>query len=194
MRQCLLSVATTNHSSKLPRVLARQPRASLLPSAAVLAGVAFTLATAFAAESARDATSWHLIRSADPRGGVDAVAMMHTADTSKSDLGLAGLMLRCSADDLQIVVVSTTPFAPRAHPQIKLLAGKTETVFTATVIPPFSALLLPPEATSLASGAWQLVPELLVEIQDQPTVIRGAVPLAGLRSAVSTLRASCPIR
>ena len=31
-------------------MLARQPRASLLPSAAILAGVAFTLATGFAAE------------------------------------------------------------------------------------------------------------------------------------------------
>jgi hypothetical protein len=192
--QSLSSVATNNHSGTPSRVIARQPRASLVQSAAVLAGVAFTIATGFAAEPAREETSWHLVRSADPRGGVDAVAMTHTADMSKSDLGLAGLMLRCGGDDLQIVVVSTTPFAPRAHPQIKLLAGKTETVFTATVIPPFSALLLPPEATSLANGPWQLVPELLVEIQDQQTVIRGAIPLTGLQSAVSKLRASCPIR
>jgi hypothetical protein len=172
-----------------PPVLARR---LLLVAAAI--PLFILLAIAANAAETKSETGWHLIRTANPRGGADAVAMMHTADPSKSDIGLAGLMLRCSEKDLEIVIVATTPFAPRSHPRIILSAGKIETAFDATVVSPFSVLLLPPEATALIDGGWQLAPELLIEIDDQQAIIRGVVPLLGLKAAAAMLRTNCPIR
>jgi len=120
--------------------------------------------------------------------------MMHTADTTKSDLGLAGLMLRCSEHDLEVVVVTTIPFEPRAHPHLRLRAGSSDKTMDATVVAPFSALLLPKEAILLADGTWQAASELRIDIEDQPTAIKGAVPIGGLKSAMAILRANCPIR
>src|SRR5882757_2159539 len=42
---------------------------------------------------ARD--SWPLVRTPHPQGGPQAVAIMRTADTARSDPDLAGLMIRC---------------------------------------------------------------------------------------------------
>ena len=43
------------------------------------------------------------MRTRNPHGGADAVSIMHTADTSKSDLDLAGLMIRCREGGTEIV-------------------------------------------------------------------------------------------
>src|ERR1700678_1888794 len=40
--------------------------------------------------------SWPLIRTPHPRGGPDAVSIMRTADTARSDPELAGLMIQCA--------------------------------------------------------------------------------------------------
>jgi hypothetical protein len=163
----------------------------------IIAGVASVIAAASGtlnAETDKHDSPWQLIRSADPRGGADAVAVMHTADASKSDVGLAGMMLRCSAQDLEVVVVATMPFEPRARPHVSLRAGETQTAFDTTVVPPLSALLLPREATMLVDRAWRSSTELLIDIEDGSMVIKGVVSLVGLQSAVATLRANCPLR
>jgi hypothetical protein len=152
------------------------------------------VAAGFCAEMEQQESGWHLTRSADPRGGPEAIAMMHTADTTKSDLGLAGLMIRCGEHDLEVVVVTTMPFEPRVHPLLRLRAGTSDKSMDATVVAPFSALLLPKEATLLADGTWQSASELLIEIEGQPAAIKGVVPIAGLKSAMAMLRANCPIR
>src|SRR5271168_4825245 len=38
----------------------------------------------------RETGEWRLVRSPDPRGGPDAVSIMHTADVSRSDPDFAG--------------------------------------------------------------------------------------------------------
>jgi hypothetical protein len=51
------------------------------------------------AERARNPESmggWHLVRTRNPYGGADAISIMRTADASRSDLDLAGLMIRCA--------------------------------------------------------------------------------------------------
>jgi hypothetical protein len=49
-----------------------------------------------AAQGARPAATWRLVRASDPRGGPDAVSTMQTADAARSDIDLVGLTLRCS--------------------------------------------------------------------------------------------------
>jgi hypothetical protein len=137
---------------------------------------------------------WRLMRSRDPRGGADAVAIMRTADLMQSDLGFAGLMFRCGDRNIEVVVVTTEPFPPRAQPRVKILAGKDEVQFDAAVVPPFSALLLPPETAGLADGPWQSLPHLSIEIDHNDATIHGTVGLEGLGSALAALRANCSAR
>lgn len=139
-------------------------------------------------------TPWRLIRSRDPRGGADAVAIMRTADMTQSDLGLAGLMFRCGESNIEVVVVTTEPFSPRVQPRVKIVAGAREVQLEAKVVPPFSALLLPAEATVLADGPWQSLPRLSIEIDQAQNAIHGTVDLSGLGPALAMLRASCPSR
>ena len=64
----------------------------------------------------RSTGTWRLVRTPNPRGGPDAVSIMQTAEPMRSDLDLAGLMLRCAERDIEVVVVLLKPFPPRAHP------------------------------------------------------------------------------
>jgi hypothetical protein len=137
---------------------------------------------------------WRLLRTPDPRGGADAVAIMRTADMAQSDLGFAGLMLRCGQGTIETVIVTTEPFPPRAQPKVKIVAGASEVRFDAKVVPPFSALLLPAEAIQLADGPWQSLARLSVEIDDGQNTIHGTIALMGLGPALTTLRTSCPAR
>jgi hypothetical protein len=136
-------------------------------------------------------SGWRLVRTPNPAGGRDAVSIMQTADTAKSDLELAGLMLRCGESNTEVLVVLVRPIPPRAHPKITLnFSGKTAE-FTAAVVPPGAALLLPNEATALAAGAWQSAPELSVRVDDEQGAIRGIVSLSGLGAALRRLHANC---
>jgi hypothetical protein len=134
--------------------------------------------------------NWRLVRTPNPAGGADAVSIMQTADIAKSDLDLAGLMFRCGERNVETLVVLVRPFPPRAHPKVTAGAGGRSGQFTATVVPPGSALLLPPEASSLAAGPWQSSPELAVEVADE-NPIRGVIALAGLGPAYRMLVANC---
>ena len=63
------------------------------------------------------AGGWHFVRTRNPYGGVDAISIMHTADTSRSDLDLAGLMIRCSerGPEAVIVLIRTFPLLSLIH-------------------------------------------------------------------------------
>jgi hypothetical protein len=137
---------------------------------------------------------WRLVRTPGPPGEKDAVSLMHTVDTARSDLGLAGLMLRCAEHGADVLVVMVAPLPPRAQPQVTLRAGGEERRFPAKVTPPGAALLLPGEAQALLAGPWQAEPELAIEVLAEGTATRGAVPLAGLRTAMAGLTASCAAR
>jgi hypothetical protein len=136
---------------------------------------------------------WHLVRAPNPRGGPEAVAAMRTADLSRSDIGLAGIMLSCTENGTEVIIVVVKPFPPRARPSVTVGAGAVETTFQAAVVPPGAELRLPPEAAVLASGPWQASRELAVRIASDAEEIKGVVPTDGLGSALATLRASCPI-
>ena len=65
-------------------------------------------------------SGWHLLRTANPRGGPDAVSMSHTADINRSDLDLAGMMLRCGENGVEVIIVVVTPFSPHARPDVSI--------------------------------------------------------------------------
>jgi hypothetical protein len=135
--------------------------------------------------------SWRLVRTPNPGGGPDAVSIMQTVDPSRSDIDLAGLMMRCSDKGFEVLIVLLEPLSPRSRPEVKLTAGGT-VAFTASVVSPNAVLALPSEATALVTGPWQSAPEVRIEVNESDKVIRGVVSFAGLAPALDLLRSNCP--
>jgi hypothetical protein len=143
------------------------------------------------------AGTWRLVRTKNPDGGKDAVSIMHAADVLKSDIDLAGLMLRCGDGEVEVLIVVVEPLPPRGRPTVTVGAAGERADFHAAIIPPGLELLLPQQASELASGPWTKASELSVEINPAsgdtlPTAIRGVVSLAGLSGALPVLTANCP--
>jgi hypothetical protein len=138
------------------------------------------------------------VRTPNPATGADTVSIMRTADIVKSDIDLAGLMLRCAQSNFEVIVVLVRPLPPRAHPKVTPTGGSSVD-FTATVVPPGAEVLLPADASALASGPWQTAPELSVQIAatdgGEPSApVQGIIPLAGLSNAIPLLLSNCPSR
>jgi hypothetical protein len=146
-----------------------------------------------------DIGTWRLVRTPNPVTGADAVSIMRTADIVKSDIDLAGLMLRCAQSNFEVIVVLVRPLPPSAHPKVTLGTGGSSVDFTATVVPPGAEVLLPADASALASGPWQNAPELSVQVAatdgGEPLApVQGIIPLAGLSNAIPLLLSNCPSR
>ena len=158
----------------------------------------FEEATPYGAQSAvpaaTNAGTWRLVRTPNPRGGPDAVSIMQTADTARSDIDLVGLTLRCSDTGFDVLVVFLKPFPPRTHPKVKLTSGGTTVHLEAAVIPPGAAISLPAEVATLVKGSWQSSSELAIEVEGDGNATRGFISLAGLAPALSLLASNCPMR
>jgi hypothetical protein len=137
---------------------------------------------------------WRLVRTRDPRGGADAVSVMHVVDTGKSDASLAGLSLQCGQDGIEVVLIVLEPLSRTTRPAAVLTAGNKRARFEASVVQTGEALLLPRAASVLAAGEWQSATELSVEIETKPTPIRGTVPISGLSTAIQQLSQNCVSR
>lgn len=144
--------------------------------------------------AATNAGTWRLVRTPNPRGGPDAVSIMQTADTARSDVDLVGLTLRCSDTGFDVLVVLLKPFPPRTHPKVKLTSSGATVHLEATVIPPGAAISLPAEAATLVKGSWQSSSELAIEVGDDGNATRGFISLVGLEPALSLLASNCPTR
>ncbi len=134
---------------------------------------------------------WRFVRTTNPHGGADAISIMHTADTSKSDVDLAGLMIRYSEGRTEVVIVLLRPFPLRARPHVVFGTPGNETQLEATVAPPGTAVLVPRDAASLVGGPWETLNDLFIRVGDGQSTIRGFVALAGLQTAFKVLTASC---
>jgi hypothetical protein len=119
---------------------------------------------------------------------------MKTADASRSDIDLAGLMLRCRDAGVDVVIVFLKPFPPRAQPKVKLTTPSSTVHLEATVISPGTAISLPAEAAALVNGSWQSSSELAIEINNDSNAVRGVVSLVGLGPALLLLTSNCPSR
>jgi len=135
---------------------------------------------------------WPLIRTPHPKGGPDAVAILRTADTAKSDPDLAGLMIRCTEKPgLEVLLALVRPFPPRSKRDVVVTTGTTRSVLHAETSPAGTALILPIEATAFTTGPWQGLKELAVTINDPEAEIRGVISLEDLAPALAKLLASC---
>ena len=141
--------------------------------------------------SAESAGAWRLVRTPNPRSGPDAVSIMHTADIARSDLNLAGLMLRCSGGRSELAIVLLNAFPLRAHPRVIFGNPGHETEFDATIGPPGTAVVLPGDPKTAIGGAWSTESDLFIRVIDGPTKVSGVVPLAGLQSAFALLMSNC---
>ena len=105
---------------------------------------------------------------------------------SRSDLDLAGLMIRCSESGAEVVIVVLPALPFRARPHVAFGKPGNEIKFEATVAPPGTVVLLPNDATTLVSGPWQALEDLFIRIDDDQSTIRGVVKLAGLEAGFQT--------
>ncbi|WGD50679.1 hypothetical protein QA641_34600 [Bradyrhizobium sp. CB1650] len=149
-------------------------------------------------ESASQSTQleggWRLVKSRNPDGGADAISVMHAVDSAKSDGRLAGLDLQCGKDGIKIVLIVLEPLPRSTRPNVTLVTGEKRAEFEASVIQSGEALLLPADASKLAASDWQNATELSIEIGTTPAAIRGAVPIAGLATALRYLSQDCRAR
>jgi hypothetical protein len=144
-------------------------------------------------DPARPREVWRLIRTPDPRGGPDAVAILRAADTTQSDPDLAGLMIRChEKQPLEVQLALVRPFPPRSMRNVVLGSGAKQSLLRAETSQASTALILPIDATEFTIGAWQGLKELTVIINDPVSDIHGVIPLDGLAPALAQLAASCP--
>lgn len=135
---------------------------------------------------------WQLVRTPNPAGGLEAVAIMRTANTLRSDPDFAGLIIRCrDARDVDFSLAVVRPFPPRSKPEVVLNWGATSVTVHAEASPAGTALNLSPETASFARN-WQTETELHLTIKDPEVSIRGVVALDGFSSAITKLQASCP--
>jgi len=175
------------------REVETMPRHYARAAATFLAGLALIAAPAAAdTQRPKPPSDWHLLRTANPRGGPDAVSISHTADITRSDLDLAGILLHCGEKGVEVMIVVVTPFSPLARPDVTISTGSKEWRLSAHVVSPGAELLLPAEAMSLATGPWQSARELAVKVTSQEQSFGGIVPIEGIADALATLAANCP--
>jgi hypothetical protein len=143
------------------------------------------------ASQARDL--WPLVRTPHPHGGTEAVAIMRTADTARSDPDLAGLMIRCKENPgLEVLLALVRPIPPRSKRDVVVGLGSIQPVLQAEASTTGTALILPIEATVFTTGPWRELKELSVSIKDPEAAISGVIRLDGLAPAMAKLSASCP--
>ncbi|WP_157223383.1 hypothetical protein [Rhodovulum sp. PH10] len=138
--------------------------------------------------------SWRLVHTRDPAGGKDAVSIMRTADLTKSDPSFVGLMVRCGESDVEVLPVVIPPLPPRVSPEVSFGEGAKSLTLRGTVVPPGSAILLPPRATEEARSVWRNSKSVAVEITAESETIRGSVPLDDFPKALDALVTACSAR
>jgi hypothetical protein len=119
---------------------------------------------------------------------------MQTAAPFRSDIDLAGLMLRCDGSNFEVLIILLQPYPPRAHPKVKLTTRDNTVEFDASVVAPGAAISLPSEVTAFVQGPWQSSAELSLEITENDNTTRGIISLIGLAPALALLMSNCPAR
>lgn len=138
------------------------------------------------------AGGWLLARAPIAGSNRTSVALIHAVDPLRSDIGVAGLMLRCGEHGFDTILVVVTPYPPSAAPQVTIATGKGSRTFPASVLPTGAALALPAAASDLARTVWGGEVELSVSIVDRDATVNGVIPIPSLDAALRTLSASCP--
>ena len=134
---------------------------------------------------------WRLVNTRNPSGGASAVSVMHLANTTRSDFAMAGLSLQCGPKGIEVALVLLEPLSRHARPAVVITAGTRRSEFEASVTQTGQALVLPQAASTLAAGEWQKASELSLQIETNPTPIKGVVSIDGLSGAWRSLSPYC---
>ncbi|EJN09139.1 hypothetical protein PMI42_06896 [Bradyrhizobium sp. YR681] len=137
------------------------------------------------------ADGWRLVKSRNPSGGGEIVSVMHAVDTAKSDVGLAGMSLRCGAIGPEVILILLDPVQTTGRLPVTLKTGSIKTQFEASVLQDGRAILLPLAATAVSNAAKRGTTEISITVDTQPQTINGIVPLTGLLSALNSLSVHC---
>jgi hypothetical protein len=132
---------------------------------------------------------WRFIRTPNPQGGSEAVSITRTGDLAKSDPNFVGIMIRCAAPDIEVLVVLLQPLPPRARPTVLVNGVK----FDGQVVPP-GMVRLPPELSISARGQWPKLPSVSLQVDEGGTSTKGMVFLDGLDQALEKLTTTCSAR
>lgn len=128
-----------------------------------------------------------------PGGGHEAISIMRTADTTRSDPDLAGLMIRCQEKPgFQVLLALVRPLPPLAKRDVVINPKTAPSVVHAEVSPIGTGIVLPIEPSMFTTGQWRDLKELAVLIHDPEADVRGVIPLDGLAPALAKLAARCP--
>jgi hypothetical protein len=147
-----------------------------------------------AAAGSSESPGWRLVRVHGPAGDPDAVWIMRSVELSQSDIGIAGIAFRCGNPVVEMLVILLAPLPPRSHTTVGLDIGKAHSEFSAKLVPPETALLLPPDASlqTIASSHSSPAAKLQVSIAaEQSEPVHGEVLLSGLNEALGLLKTSC---
>lgn len=131
--------------------------------------------------------AWRTVRTKAADGVTETTAILRVADVLKSDPRLAGLMLRCSEQGVEPVIVVVEPFSPQARPKITLRADDQELYFDGKPLPTGAGLRVPADGLNLINGPWKGARELRIRISDGDAEMSGVVDLAGLTQAIQSL-------
>jgi hypothetical protein len=134
---------------------------------------------------------WRLVKTRNPRGGANAVSVMHLVNGARSDFGMAGLSLQCGPKDVEVVIVLLEALSHSVHPVVVITAGSRRSEFEASVTRTGEALVLPQAASSLAANEWQKATELSLQIETGRAPINAIVSIDGLSSAWRSLTPYC---
>jgi hypothetical protein len=138
-------------------------------------------------ESTASFDAWRIVRSKAADGVTETTAILRVADVLKSDPRLAGLMLRCSKQGVEPVIVVVEPFSPQARPKITLRADDQELYFEGKPLPTGAGLRVPADGLDLINGPWKGARDLTIRISDGDAEIGGVVELSGLTQAIQSL-------
>lgn len=142
---------------------------------------------------------WRLVKTANPRGGPDAVSIMHISDSAKSDLALAGLTLRCAqSGGIEALLILLDPIDRKssllATPiAVKIKSGSAATDFEASIVQGGEAVLLRKPPLDEVLKGWEQASDLDIDIASE-TPIRGHVAVTGLSDATAALAQACAAR
>ncbi len=140
---------------------------------------------------------WRLVKTPNPRGGSDAVSIMHISDSAKSDLALAGLTLRCAqSGGIEALLILLEPIDRKSHTTaitVTIKAGSAPTAFEASIVQGGEAVLLRKPPLEDVLKAWQQASDLDIDIASD-TPIRGHVAVTGLSDAMPALSQACAAR
>ena len=131
--------------------------------------------------------AWRIIHTKGADGVSETTAILRVAEVLRSDPRLAGLMLRCSKQGVEPVIVVVEPFSPQARPKITLRADDQEFYFEGKPLPTGEGLRVPANGLDLVQGPWKDARELMISISDGGAEIGGVVELSGLPDAIRSL-------